>query len=256
MKNNFGQKILDFETDTNFRPRWYTIFLNPYFIARSRLYRAVAGFAKQGNPDAAILDVGCGIKPYRHLFAAQKYFGIDIAGGGHSRNQKTVDKFFDGRHIPYPDGQFDLAVSIEVFEHVEDLQTLIQEINRVLKKEGSLFITMPFVWDEHERPYDFRRFTSFGHKQILENNGFDVASISKTTGIFATGGQLFSAFFFEFFSALLDKIKLKFRYSYPLKKLFTLIICFPVQFFALLLDAVFSKKGITLDYVVIARKNS
>lgn len=254
MTSKLGQKIIQFESTINFQPHWYTIFLNPYFIARKSVYRAVQSFARTGGIDDIVLDVGCGIKPYRHLFTAKKYLGIDIEGGGHSRSQKTVDAFFDGRHIPYPDSSFNTVLATEVFEHVEDLPTLVGEIHRVLRPQGQLFITMPFVWDEHEIPYDFRRFTTFGHKQLLEAAGFTIQSISKTTGIFATSSQLFSAFFVELLAAGLDAIRLPFSLSYPLKKLFTITICAPIQLFGLLLDAVFAKKGLTIDYVVIAKK--
>lgn len=255
MKSKLGHKILDFEATINFQPRWYTIFLNPYYIARSRVYRAVQGFARTGNADDVVLDVGCGIKPYRHLFAAKKYLGIDIEGGGHSRSQKTVDAFFDGRQIPYNNNSFDTVLATEVFEHVEDLPTLVGEIHRVLRPNGRLFITMPFVWDEHEAPYDFRRLTSFGHRQLLAANDFEVLSIAKTTGICATSSQLFSAFFVELFAAGLDAIQLPFRFSYPLKKLFTLVICAPIQLLGLLFDAVLAKNGVTIDYVVVAKKH-
>lgn len=256
MKNKFGQKIIDFETDINFRPRWYTIFLNPYFIARSRLYQAVAQFAKQSNQDAVLLDVGCGMKPYRHLFPAEKYLGIDIEGGGHSSSQKTVDKFFDGEHIPYRENEFDIVISTQVFEHALNLNGLMKEISRVLKSDGILFVTAPLVWHEHEIPYDFRRFTKFGLQELLTEHNFKVITIRPTTGIFATCGQLFSAFLSESFARLVDILPVKFRLKYPLNKLFILLICFPVQVISLILDLIFFKRGITLDYVAIAQKKS
>ena len=90
-----------------FRPRWYSIFINPYFIDRHSLYREMKRFSALAGKDAKILDIGCGIKPYRHLFPANEYIGIDIQGGGHTDEAKTVDAFYNGLHIPFPDDSFD-----------------------------------------------------------------------------------------------------------------------------------------------------
>ena len=43
----------------------------------------------------------------------------------------------------------------------------MSEIRRVLKPVGKLLISSPFVWDEHEVPFDFARYMSFGIRYIL-----------------------------------------------------------------------------------------
>ena len=39
---------------------------------------------------------------------------------------------------------------------------------------------MPFVWDEHEQPYDYARYSSYGIKSILERHGFEVLEQRKS----------------------------------------------------------------------------
>ena len=41
-------------------------------------------------------------------------------------------------------------------------------------------MTVPFVWDEHEQPYDYARYSSFGLKHILNENGFEVIEQRKS----------------------------------------------------------------------------
>ena len=42
-----------------------------------------------------------------------------------------------------------------------------------------IFVTTPFIWEEHETPYDFQRYTSFGIKKLFEKHGFDIISHKK-----------------------------------------------------------------------------
>lgn len=237
----FKKNILE---NNFFRPRWYSIFINPYFINRNSLYRAMRKFAKTTQGNSKIIDVGCGIKPYRHLFSTKEYVGIDIQGGGHTDEAKTVDAFYDGLHIPFPDNSFDTAICTQVLEHATDPEILVREILRVLRPNSQIFISMPFIYPEHEKPYDFRRFTQFEHKRILEKNGFTQIEIHKTTGFFGTFGQLFVIFIFE---------GITFRASI-LKILLSIIFFAPIQIIALFLDLIIGKAGPTMDYVITARK--
>jgi SAM-dependent methyltransferase len=47
--------------------------------------------------------------------------------------------------LPFPDGSFDAAVSIEVIEHVEDQLAFLREIVRVVKPGGTVVVTTPNV---------------------------------------------------------------------------------------------------------------
>ena len=55
---------------------------------------------------------------------------------------------------------------------------------------GHLVLSVPFVYREHEQPYDFRRFTSFGIIKTLEENGFEIAATHKCLGNFDTIAML------------------------------------------------------------------
>ncbi len=52
-------------------------------------------------------------------------------------------EMYDGVHIPYPDNSFDYIYSLSVFEHVSDLPGLLQEVARVLKPDGRVYISFP-----------------------------------------------------------------------------------------------------------------
>jgi hypothetical protein len=98
---------------------------------------------------------------------------------------------------------------------------------------------MPFVYPEHEVPYDFRRFTHFEHQRLFAKNNFLNITTEKTTGFFGTFGQIFSVWVFE---------GIPFR-STILKTLLAMFILAPIQALSLLLDRITRRSGITLNYI-------
>jgi len=87
-----------------------------------------------------LLDVGCGSKPYQKCFEASEYIGLDMQG----RN-KHADRSYDGKTFPFSDGEFDAVLTSEVLEHVFNPDEFLSEINRVLRDDGVLLLTVPFV---------------------------------------------------------------------------------------------------------------
>ena len=118
-----------------------------------------------------VLDFGCGSKPYRSLFSGE-YIGVDFAKSGHDHSNEEIDVFYDGKKLPFPNASFDAVLCSEVIEHLFNLEELLQELHRVLKPEGRMLVTCPFVWNEHEAPYDYARYTRFALADIFLKNHF------------------------------------------------------------------------------------
>lgn len=168
----------------DFNPKIY----NTVYLTRKKLLEGISKYAHLLK--GRMLDFGCGSKPYKALIHADEYVGLDFEGQGHDHANEQIDFFYDGKKFPFPDESFDSALSSEVFEHVFNLEQIIPELHRVLKKGAVVLITCPFAISEHEAPNDFARYTSFAIKHLMEKNGFKVLAYEKLGNSIETITQL------------------------------------------------------------------
>lgn len=163
---------------------------HPLYFIRKGLYNKINQYSNMlsGN----LLDFGCGAKPYKNLFTnISTYVGVDYASDGHSHVNEQIDFFYNGKNLPFNNEEFDSIFTSEVFEHVFNLNEILPELNRVLKQNGRILITCPFVWEEHEIPNDYARYTQFALKNLLEKNGFEIEVIDKSGHTLSAIHQLF-----------------------------------------------------------------
>ncbi len=222
--------IVNYLRKQSFQPNVLSVFINPFFFLRKGLYRHVQRNSR--HLEGRLLDFGCGRKPYRNLFAVKEYVGVDIEVSGHSHNNSQIDVYYDGKTLPFDNETFDSFLCSEVFEHLFNLEDIVVEINRVVKKGGRGLITVPFAWPEHEIPYDFARYTSFAMRDILERNGFRVLTVEKSGHFFECIIQLFTMYIYTLFHTK----------NQALNTLFTMIFISPFNIAGLVLAAIFPKK--------------
>jgi len=94
-----------------------------------------------------ILDAAAG-EGYISMKLNEKGFEVypvDINPSNFKYKQLTCVKADLNEKIPFADGFFDLAISIETIEHLENPYQFFRELNRVLKPSGQLIITVPNV---------------------------------------------------------------------------------------------------------------
>lgn len=224
-----------------FEPTLLGIFINPFFIARKGLLNAVKDLGIQIS--GKTLDVGCGTKPYEKYFKSSQYIGLEIESTIH-RQYSKADFFYDGNKFPFAKKEFDSLVTNQVFEHVFNPYEFMKEINRVLKPNGRLLITVPFVWDEHEQPYDFARYSSFGLKFILEQNGFEIIELKKSIDDFKIIVQLLNAYIY----------KVVFKYKL-IKKIVTFFITSAITLVGIIVASFLPKNNdLYLDNIILAKK--
>lgn len=129
-----------------------------------------------------VLDVGCGEKPYLELIkpVADVYLGMDRPLAG--RFPLGADIAGDAANLPVLSSSLNTVVSFQVMEHIANPQEFMNEIFRVLVPGGHAVITTPFMWAEHEQPYDYFRYTRYGLEKLASDAGFEVIMIQADTG--------------------------------------------------------------------------
>ncbi|MDD2663763.1 MAG: class I SAM-dependent methyltransferase [Dechloromonas sp.] len=162
-----------------FRAPWWALPINPAFLPRRALWRAMNEAAPQAR--GRLLDLGCGSKPYRELFPqVNEYLGLEL-DTPENRQTKQADLYYDGGRFPLADTSVDAVLCNQVLEHVFWPEAFLAEMMRVLRPGGILILTVPFLWPEHEQPHDCLRYTSFGLRDRLEQTGLTVERQCKLT---------------------------------------------------------------------------
>jgi len=76
---------------------------------------------------------------------------------------------FDAHNIPFPNEYFDCVIIQAVLEHVVDPFKCVQDVHRVLKKDGLVYAETPFMAQVHMGKYDFHRFSHLAHRRLFKN---------------------------------------------------------------------------------------
>jgi len=176
------------------RPGVLGLFVNPFYFARKGLLESVTELGQELR--GRLLDVGCGDRPYESLTSAREYLGLEIDTPA-NRARGRADAYYDGRCFPFDDGTFDAVLCNQVLEHVFEPEEFVREIGRVLKPGGRLLLTVPFVWDEHEQPRDYARYSSFGLRALLERHSFKLLQQRRTAADARALFQLINAYLYK-----------------------------------------------------------
>ncbi len=225
-----------------FNPRFFGLFINPFYFARKGLYLNFSTLITRLR--GRMLDIGCGTKPYESLCQVEEYIGLEI-DGVKNRKKEHADFYYDGNVMPFENSSFDSVLINQVLEHVFNPNVFLKEVNRVVKKDGLLLVTVPFVWDEHEQPFDYARYSSFGLKHILSQHGFEILEHRKSNNGIEVIFQLLSAYIY--------KITLTSNKYFNI--LSTVILISPINIIGLILSKLLPKNDdLYLDNIVLARK--
>jgi SAM-dependent methyltransferase len=124
-----------------------------------------------------LLDVGCGVKPYRDVFEpyVTEHVGVDPVENPSAELRGPVEA------LPVGDASFDVVLCAQVLEHVDDPPLAIRELSRVTRPGGRVLLSTHGVYPFHPNPVDHWRWTHTGLEMLLRENG-DWGSVRVTPG--------------------------------------------------------------------------
>lgn len=103
--------------------------------------------------NSKVLDIGCATGEHTKLFVRNnnKVVGIDIIDNRYKTDFKqraNYDNFQfvlirEGKKLPFKDSTFDVVVSLDVIEHIENDLNFVKEIKRILRHKGTVFVATP-----------------------------------------------------------------------------------------------------------------
>ncbi|HXG29188.1 MAG TPA: class I SAM-dependent methyltransferase [Nevskiales bacterium] len=156
---------------------WFDPFRYVLGTLRQSIAAQLAGMALPRSP--RVLDYGCGGQPYRSLLPdGCEYVGADIAGN--ERAQIVINA--DGT-LPVAEASYDLVLSTQVLEHVDDPSVYLEECRRILRPGGRLLLTTHGLMFYHPYPQDLWRWTADGLRLAVQRAGLQVVGVEGVVGL-------------------------------------------------------------------------
>lgn len=165
------------------------IFSHSYILTKANFKAFTIFRNKLETGDALrILDLGCGYKPFKRLFQDSKineYVGIDISADSAADIVGPIDQ------IAYPDNYFDGIIASQVFEHVLKLEASVIEMRRVAKNGALVYLSSPFVYQEHGIPHDYQRPVKYKYLDLFKDD--EIISLEPSNCNLGTALYVFNA---------------------------------------------------------------
>lgn len=108
--------------------------------------------------DGLILDCGAGSRGTYY----ENVVNLEIAP------YPSTDVMAVGEDLPFRDASFDAVFSLAVLEHVKNPFRCAEEIMRVLKPGGRLYVVVPFLQHYHGYPHHYYNMTMEGLRSLFE----------------------------------------------------------------------------------------
>lgn len=129
----------------NQQKKYYQSYLK---IKNNPRYKKIWQYLKKNNCQGKILDIGCADGDFSEPLVKKGYdcYGLELTDEAIKKSASKGIKVSQGSFLekfPYRDNFFDIVFAGEVIEHTTDDISFLNEINRVLKKNGILILTTP-----------------------------------------------------------------------------------------------------------------
>ena len=157
-----------------------------WFVGRREIILRLVGKIIGNQPGLRILDIGSGVgATLKQLEERGVAFGVDISTEAIDYCRERGCRrlcLVDEERLPFGDNSFDLVISMDILEHIDQEYRHLREYRRILKKGGFLLITVPalsWLWSNHDRANRHRRrYSRPGLRNLLVKEGWKIERLS------------------------------------------------------------------------------
>lgn len=160
---------------------------NPGALIENKIRRELLkSFLTEHSCKGTMLDLGCGPRPYFDIYSPyfEKTIGADLAESPFPK--KNIDLFCSATEVPLPDGSVDFILCTEVLHDIEEPDLFFQEVKRLLRLGGMIFLTSPFMVPIVDGKYDHYRYTEHGLRYRIVKSGMEIIEITPVGDLFST----------------------------------------------------------------------
>ena len=147
---------------------YHLLILASKVLSRKGIYPFLAAQLSRIETGAKVLAVGAGGRTAETIreYAKRQRFDLDLFDI--STEHKSPDIVGDICTYEFErPAMYRYVFMSEVLEHLHSPQDAIDRVHRVLKPDGRLILTAPFIFPIHDRPHDYYRFTKYGLTFLL-----------------------------------------------------------------------------------------
>ena len=167
-------------------PHRVLTWLDPFQAVIEREVLLAASRTASGQ---VVLDAGAGEARHRQYFKEGTYLALDFAQGEPAWDYSNLDLLGDLGSIPLQDASVDRVLCMVVLEHTRNPEKVLREFARVMKRGAGLHLIVPFLWEEHQAPHDYHRFTRYGVQLLFESLPFEIELSRPVGGFFWVLGR-------------------------------------------------------------------
>jgi len=233
--------------------RTFPLFLRNLIDAETkRISDFIRSSASEIALDSIVLDAGAGECRFKAFFKDHQYIAVDAAYGDATWDYSNIDVVSSLDSLPFEDNTFDAVICTQVLEHVNEPQQVLNELYRVLKHGGALYLSAPQGWGVHQAPHDYFRFTNYGLQYLLKKSEFNISYIKPSCGYFGYLANRLTVFPKNLFWQIENRLLRTILFPLEILSYIFFVLIFPV--ILNLMDFLDSKHDYTLNYFVKAVK--
>lgn len=122
--------------------------------------------------EGKVLDLGAGGSRPSYFRFFQVEENTEVISTDVISDRKPTFKIDLEKPLPFKDNEFDHILCFSLLEHIFNHEGLIEESYRVLKKNGKLIGSAPFLVNIHPDPNDYFRYTASSLQKLFKETGF------------------------------------------------------------------------------------